>query len=340
LAHSRKPLSISNSKKPMKRFLFHFAAFCVPFVAALSLIGRYTDSRLRAHDKGRMHAWHEIAAGGVDADIIALGGSNVRMGVDPKVMDSAFPGWKTYNLGLEGYAFDIQLARYRLYMHHNKQPKIIVLGISYFEFERSQWYIDHGQFLPYCYDSSIRNALRHIGVSWLKTDVLPFRYRGEANMVIAALQHKSPLPQDENEREAGQAQQGYVPAAQHWNEAEFIRNARNPELFAPITDSNVFHVFQQFLDQCRNAGIIVFIAFTPHHSRYTALVKNAAAYRNMIRMAIADKAPMFDPTNLRDWSDTSFFYNSTHLNGKGAAHFSRLLADSLRAYMKDIPSKK
>lgn len=279
-----------------------------------------------------MHVWHEIGAGGVNADVLILGGSNAHVGINPQILDRAFPGSKTYNLGLEGYAFDVQLSRYRFYLHHNTQPKLVILCSNYFEFERSQWSIDRGQFLPYCYDSTIRNALQELGVNRLKLSLPFLKYQGEANLVMAALGNKPPLPKDEE----GVSESGYLPALLHWNEQTFERNARNPELFTPRADATVFHSFLNFLNECKAKGVTVVVAFTPHNTRYTSLVKGESVYRNMLKKAIDHKAQMIDFTGIPFWNDTALFYNGTHLNSQGADLFTRLLADSLRA--KSFPS--
>lgn len=302
-------------------------AFSLLLLGVLAIITWITDKRLQAWDKGRMRVWHEAASGQVNADVLILGGSNAHVAVNPQILDTALPGWKAYNMGFEGYAFDMQLARYRFYRQHNKAPKLILLCVNYFEFERSLWNIDRGQFLPYIYERNVRAALRGLGVNPIKLAIPIFKYLGEANLVSAALLRQAPLPKDEPRLTVN----GYVPALQHWDETEFRRNACRPELFSPRADSAVFRSFLHFLSECKEERIPVYVVFTPHNHRYIALAQGATEYRQLLKEAVADWAPFIDVSELPYWQDTTFFYNGTHLNCRGADLFTSMLADSLKS---------
>jgi hypothetical protein len=312
----------------VKRFLLHFAAFLLLLLGILGTITWLTDMRLRGWNKGRMRVWNEVASGKVNADVLVLGGSNAHVAVNPQILDSVLVPEKAYNMGLEGYGFDMQVARYRFYRQHNKPPGIILLCVNYFEFERSLWNIDRGQFLPYCYDTSIRAALYELGVSRIKLSIPIFKYLGEANLVTAALLGQAPLPQDEPRLTVA----GYLPALQHWNQAEFRRNSLKPELFRPRADSAVFNSFLHFLDECKAEGIAAYVVFTPHNHHYIALARGSTEYRQWLKAAVADRAPFIDVSELPLWKDTGLFYNGTHLNSRGADLFTSMIADSLRAY--------
>ncbi len=224
----------------MKSFLVRLLLFATLLIGLQSALTRFTDTRLRARNSGRMKVWHEIEAGKINADVLIIGNSHAHVQVNPRLLQAAFPGKHIYNLGLEGYTFDLQLARYRFYLHHNKAPEAIIFCADYFQFNRSKWAVDKPQFLPYMYDSAVSHALLHIGVSKTKT-LIPFlKYRGEANAVMAAITGASPLPEDAYDRRGWD---GYEPMAYHWNEQAFKADTARANL-TPIVDSAVWHSFR------------------------------------------------------------------------------------------------
>lgn len=310
----------------MKRFLLRFLLFAAVIVGMLSALAYFTDVRLRKRNHGRMKVWHQIEAGAINADVLIIGNSHAHVQINPRLLHAAFPGKRIYNLGLEGYTFDMQLARYRFYRRYNKQPETIIFCADYFQFNKSRWEVDKPQFLPYMYDTAIASALHCIGVSRTKQFIPFLKYRGESKAVIAAITGASPLPEDEHDRRGWD---GYEPMALHWNETAF-RADTLPAHFTPAVDSSVWHSFQSFLTDAVHSRTKVVVVFTPHQTRFTRQMRNADDYRTWLRAQTSATAPFIDFSGAAFCADTAFFYNGTHLNEKGADIFSAALADSLR----------
>ncbi len=310
----------------MKSFLLSLLLFAMLIVGLLSALTRFTDVRLRARNSGRMKVWHQIEAGRINADVLVVGNSHAHVQVNPRLLQGAFPGKRIYNLGLEGYTFDLQLARYRFYRRYNKAPQAIIFCADYFQFNKSKWAVDKPQFLPYMYDIAVRKALLSIGVSKTKA-IIPFlKYRGEANAVMAAITGSSPLPEDAYDRHGWD---GYEPMAFHWNESAFNADTTRANL-TPVVDSAVWHSFLAFLNECRTQGTKVYVVFTPHHLRYVAKLYGGTAYKSWLTQGLAGRIPFIDFSGALFCGDTALFYNGTHLNEKGADIFSAALVDSLR----------
>ncbi len=310
----------------MKKFLLHLCFFAALIIAALSGVTRFTDLRLRARSTGRMKAWYNIAQGRINADILILGSSHAHVQVNPRIIAAAFPGQSVYNLGLDGYTFDIQLARYQFYRRYNKKPKLLIVCLDYFEFSKSKWEADRVQFLPYLYDTAIQRGLKSIGFSQVKCYAPFLKYRGEGNAVRAAMTNASPLHDDDNER-PGFA--GFEPRDFSWKEDFFLRDVKNKAHTTPSVDSAIWRRFLQFRQECKNESVAVCAAFTPHQFRYLERVTGASAYRDWLRAAIGRQTYFFDFSLAQFCGDTSCFYNGTHVNAGGADVFSAALADSL-----------
>ena len=310
----------------MKSFLLRLMLFTALIGGLLTALTRFTDKRLRARNEGQMKVWHQAEAGMINADVLVIGNSHAHVQVNPRLLQAAFPGKRIYNLGLEGYTFDLQLARYKFYRRYNKALEAVIFCVDYFQFNKSKWAVDKPQFLPYMYDSAVSKALLSIGVSRTKT-LLPFlKYRGEANAVMAAITGASPLPEDAYDRRGWD---GFEPMPYHWNEKAFNADTARANL-TPVVDSAVWHSFEGWLRECALQHINVFVVFTPHHRRYVAKVIDEAGYKLWLRNQLAEHISFIDFSNAPFCADTTLFYNGTHLNEKGADIFSAALADSLR----------
>jgi hypothetical protein len=310
----------------VKSFLLRCALFLALLAGVLWLLTRITDADLRRRKTGRLKAWNEMAAGMLNADLLIMGSSHARVQVNPKLLAPLFPQWRIYNAGMDGYTFPVQLARYQFYRRFNKTPQVLLLCLDYMEFGKSEFRIDPIQFLPYASDSSVLRALLDMGVSWPRVCIPFLKYRGEANVVLAALVAGASLP---GERNVSSGPDGFMPVQEHWSEEAFLRDTMQ-EHYRVLFDSGIWHSFQHFRQQCRDEGITLVTVFTPHHSRFRTKMKDGEAYRNWLRRMLEPQTPFIDFSEAPFCADTSLFYNPTHLNAKGTEVFTRALADSLR----------
>ncbi|MBS1629106.1 MAG: hypothetical protein JST27_03515 [Bacteroidetes bacterium] len=309
----------------MKTFLMRCVCFLALALATLWLLTAFTDSRLHNRDKGRFKVWNEIANGKINADLLIMGSSHAHVQVNPKLLQPLFPGGNIFNAGMDGYTFPVQLARYHFYRRHNKKPRCILLCVDYLEFGNSEFKIDRIQFLPYTYDTSIRNALSIMGVSWPRV-YLPFlKYRGESQALIAGISPTLSLAGDQDFSQSN----GFMPVNSHWSETAFQQDTTR-ETHQILFEPRFWLSFEELRRQCLQEHIQLITVFTPHHSRFVQKIPGATAYRNWLRSQLEPQTPFIDFSNAAFCADTSLFYNPSHLNEKGANTFSLALADSLR----------
>ncbi len=309
----------------MKSFLLRCALFLALLAGLLWMLTYITDSDLHRRQTGPFQTWNEAASGQLNADILILGSSHAHVQIDPAGLQHIWPGLKIYNAGIDGYTWPVHLAWYRFYRRFNKQPQVIILNVDYQEFSKSALRINPLQFLPFTNDSSVRRALHEMDMPWPRVQVPFLKYRGEANALLAALRPSQPLP---GEYSKCAHADGFMPVEAHWDEALFLQNPQPDEAKINL-DSSVWHSFLHFKKACFQKGIQLITVFTPHYSRISALIPEGPAYRAWLRHNIEPEALFVDCASQPYSNDTAFFYNSNHLNARGAAAFTQAFADSL-----------
>lgn len=289
------------------------------------------DARLRRVSTGRMQSWRQMRSGRINADILINGNSHARVQVDPSVIEAAFPGQRCYNLGIEGYGFDMEVARYGFYRRYNSKPRLLIQCADYAVFTASHWKADRVQFLPYIDDTALRKNLQRIGFPKWKLRLPFLKYFGEPGAALAALTDRTPLQGDD----MGQRANGFSPVDQYWSDAEFQEALRRRAFPVASIEVESRDLFEALARQCRTEDVKLIVVFTPHHQRFCEQIIDAVAYRSRVAaMAAGDGATFIDFSNLPLCQDTSFFYNGSHMNRKGAAIFSAALADSLRLHFR------
>lgn len=317
----------------MIRFLVRLALFVALIVGVLWALTTVIDARLRRVSTGRMQSWRQMRSGCINADVLISGNSHARVQIDPSVIEAAFPGRRCYNLGIEGYGFDTEVSRYDFYRRYNRRPRLLIQCADYAVFTASRWKADRIQFLPYIDDAALRENLHRIGFPKWKLSLPFLKYFGEPGAALAALTGRTPL-QDDN---TGQKANGFSPVDRYWSDADFREALRRHAFPAAKIEAGSRSLFEALARRCRAEDVKLIVVFTPHQQRFCEQIADAAAgYRSKVAAMVVDNGATFiDFSNLPLCQDTSFFYNGSHLNRKGAAIFSAALADSLRLHFHE-----
>jgi hypothetical protein len=226
-------------------------------------------------------------------------------------------------MGINAYLFDMQYARYKFYRAHNLKPRMIVQCIDLFTFDKSGELIDKPQFLPYLADTNIATATEKIGMPrWYR--YLPFmKWQEQATTVAIGVERFwQPVRQD---TEA--VYKGYRGQDLKWDEGMFNWFLEKNPHYIPEMNSAVFNQFKTFLTECQKDTIRVVMVLTPLYSRFAKTVVMLPEYRRLMELTAERYGAVFlDCTKGPYCSDSTMFYNATHLNKKGAEIFSRELA--------------
>ncbi len=309
----------------MKRFLLHVASFTLTITLLLSAITWFTDRGLHKSRFSWYEDWNGVNNGTINADVLIMGSSHARRGIHPMIVDSILHV-NSYNLGMDGYMFDMQLARYHMYRKRNKAPKLIILCVDYSEFSATKRLIDPGQLLPYLQDDEVREDAVKMGMpAYLQ--YLPFlKYQDHPMLVWKA---GCALTQAHTDRP--DSYKGFYGEHLEWNTTTFQQFMGEHTYLAPELSDGVVQQFTQFLDSCSKEQIKVVLVFTPHYYLFTRAVRYRDSYIAFLSAIAAQHHTQLLNYNTDSMCyNTRYFGNGTHLSPKGVTLFSQKLCTDLR----------
>lgn len=286
-----------------------------------------TDRGLKQSDHRYFQTWNGIFSGKINADIIIEGTSQAWCGVDPQILDTALH-INSYNLGNNGYQFDMQYVRYRCYAAHNVKPKAIVHCLNFSSLGISPGLFEKAQFLPYLNDSIIWYGTHKLGMP-AAFHYLPFlKWEGQRNFVGMGISRYFGHP---DKTDTASTYKGFQRRALKWDGELFHTFQQTHTYVTPVVNNEVFDQFKTFLAHCQKDSVKVFLVNMPMYSGYSRYVILNKQFNELIRLTAAKYGATFlDYTRDPLCVDTSNFYDPVHLNATGATAFGKKLAAAIK----------
>lgn len=310
----------------MKRFIITIIVFAIALYGINLGIDVYLSHRLQQCQEQKFVGWSDITQKQLDADLVIVGSSRAWVQYDPAILDSIL-GINSYNLGLDGSKLNRQVLKYNVFNHYqNIKPKYIIVNIDCFC--ASEWTIGYQreQFFPYMLSPYTRNVIRRVEpFTWAELYIPLYRYTT----------YKGILDNLKESKYNDHLYKGYRGQDSKWGGSLFEDN----EVIHFRLNDETWEMFDEFLQKRCNEGIQVIFCYAPIYTRVTQKLDNIdemyAAYQGL-----ADKynIPIIDFNDSEICSDTTFFYNDTHMNRKGAEWFTTQLAYQLDS-LGVIPAK-
>jgi hypothetical protein len=305
----------------MLRFIRRLSLFLLiplPFLYGLQYV---VDSGLRKSNGAMFAEWNDIYSGRINTDTIVMGSSRAWVHYDPRILDA-------YNLGIDGFPFPMQKARFDIYLKHNPKPKVVIQNMDAFILAKRKDLYNHGQFLPYLYDPDVWKATDgHQGAfSWPQMYFPMFKYNNQFGLVWQGIWSFLGFT------ETPVKYRGYQGQDKVWDDSfEQFRQA-NPKGVIYEIDPYVEQQFREYLQFCRDNGIKVYLVFSPEYVGAQRLGLNRADVITRYRQLADETGAIFINYSDHHLSfDTKYFYNSQHLNKTGAELFSTDLANRILA---------
>lgn len=274
--------------------------------------------------------WNKIYEGELDADLVVSGSSKACVHLDPLILDSVL-AFNTYNLGVNGYLFSMEKYRYDVFKANNRTPKVIIQVVSNGTLGKRKDLYALQQFLPYIDDPIIREATKGYKGFGYADYYLPFvRYFGHRRAMLDGF--STFLGIGDNPKVT---QRGYTINELSWDNS-FERYKRiYPNGRDVVIEKEVVKLFKAFLKERQEEGVKVILVYPPTYVESQPYINNRKEIMELYQ-SIADEfqIPFWDYSNLPIASDTSYFYNSQHLNRKGALLFSNRVALDIKKAMK------
>ena len=308
----------------MKRFLKIISAFAIILYVCAFCLDAFITNGLRHFDTRRLSTWNDIYAGRIDADIVAIGSSRVWCGVSTYILDSML-NCNSYNLGVDGHPIDMQIVRYNTYRRFNPKPKCVLLNTDFMSTLSCSSHdgYEREQFFPYITDDSLINVVKKQKRITLFDCYLPlYRYIGYRQWIDFGIGYyfgkKDPIE--------GGMHKGYKGNQYDWNRASLDAG----KMFEASTDTFSVRLLDEFIGQLTADSINVILMKTPvylplrnkfYHIEFSDSVYDSISKKYNI--ALLDF--YFDDL----CSDSTYFYNPSHLNKIGAEVFTEKLCRTI-----------
>ncbi len=309
----------------MKKFLLKTALFTAIMAACASIACFFIDKGLRKTEYTQYKEWNNIHGSKINADVLIQGSSHARVQISPTVLDSILQ-LNTYNIGIDGYAFDVQYARYKIYMQHNRQPKYLIQNMDIETLGKSETPFMREQFLPYLGDSSLKEVL--MGTIFpAYYFYFPFlKYYHDFKLLKIGILEYLNL----KKFEPAKTYKGYETADANWNH-DFEKFKAKDSMISPVVDAHVLNLFDEFLSDCKKRNIQVIIVCCPQYYKFNEMIKNKDGLTEIYEgLSRKYNFPVLDYTSDSLCYDLKYFGGPTHLNKKGSELFSVKLANDIK----------
>lgn len=314
---------------------WRLAGFLALALAAVVALDWGITAGLRRVRTSSFGAYNTALRGRADADILVSGSSRALVHYDTDVMRKA-TGHSCFNLGRNGSHIDMQLALLRACLRLNRKPQMVIQNLDMHSLARTEEIFDPVQYLPYLREPEIYEGVlkihpdawkwRHIPLYGYTVEDMNFTWmlglRGWAGL----------NPKEDHFS-------GYNPRDLTWSK-DFERfKAKNPEGVRMGIDPTGIAALEAIVDTCLKNGIKVVLVYSPQYHEMRPLVKNQAEiFGHFQRISHKYHVPFLDYGLSDLCKDQNLFYNSQHLNRKGAALFSAALCNDLQPILKSPPT--
>ena len=311
-------------KLPTRRGVLRLAAVFILLAAVSVLLDRLISTGLQRIPTSGQGVWNRIVGGDINAEILITGSSRALNHFDPRPI-GAHTGRVTYNIGLNGSQTDMQLARLRTYLQHNRKPLLLVHNLDLFSLQVTHGEVyDPGQYVPY-----LRQEPLYWGLSKINGDVWKSRYLPLYGYAVEDLRFTwiagmlgffGWYPAEDHI-------QGYLPQDRQWT-GDFQRLiASQPTgVHVQIEPAGV-RALEDLVRLCRTEEIPLLLVYSPEYREMQSFTTNRdELFGHFQQLSERFQVPLWDYSKSVISQDRSNFYNSQHLNRLGASAFSTELA--------------
>jgi hypothetical protein len=290
---------------------------------------------------------NRVVNGQVNAEVLVLGSSRAYVHFDPAIIARA-TGKSCYNIARDGTKPEFQLAFLQMYLRHNRPPEYLLLALDLTSLEKVSGLPDPGLYLAFLDQSEIAAEMRQQGRRWLLYTRFPFvplaQDQGHVNFyhrvreraTIEAMRGLLGRPRPEF------LQAGFMPHDLEWRPDFEQFKQQHPNGVRMSIDSHAIASVRSILELCRRLQIKLVMVYPPEEQEsQTFCLNRAEVFRVFEQFAREFQMPFWDYSNHPLCHQREFFYNSQHLNARGAAIFSedfaKRLGDSIRPPAQTLP---
>ena len=315
----------------MKLFLTKVSLFSVLLTAGAFVVDFALGEGIKKTDSGEIQVWNDIFNSRINSDVIVSGNSRAWVHISPEILDTVL-NVNSYNFGIDGYPFNMQHVRFKIFEKYNAKPKLVVQNADFNTLHRRKETFNRYQFLPYIHEEELKKELKKTGFSDFQFRIPALKYHSDIQTVYVGLKGLTGFRTNSYVRRY----KGYVGQEVDWD-GTALDKVLSKDSIVVTPDPEIVCLFDSFLEYCKGNDIRVILVFTPLYFKATEHTKNGDEIKNIYR-SFSEKYdfPFLDYSDDPICRDTAYFYNAMHLNKKGSELFSLKLAGDIKALLQPV----
>jgi hypothetical protein len=311
----------------MKKFTIAGLIFILPLLIFGYLADIFLTNALKKSKADEFGVWNDIYNGRINEDLLIYGGSRAWVHFDPEILSDSL-NLSVYNIGLNGHNFWLQKLRHEILLKYNKAPEVIIYAVDLMTLGKRPDLYNSDQFLPYMTsDTLLAKAISsYDGYGKYDSKVPLIRYLGKWKTSISAV--KIALAPD---RQKPDRIKGYQGKNLEWNSDFDNAVEEMGGRFSMELDSLSVVLFDEFLAECQRKNIKIIFVAPPEYIDGQLFVENRPEIMGVFA-SFGQKydIPYYDYSNDSMSFNKYYFYNSTHMNIRGAELFSKKLVMDMK----------
>lgn len=320
----------------MSKFLLYvFKIIILSFLAAF-FIQYLSDLGLKKMDKSIYSDWNKILEGELNSDLVILGSSRGYVSYDPRIIQKT-TGLSSYNLSINAGSYNLQGLKLESYLVKNRYPKVIIQNIDLTHLSNSNSIPEEFQFLPFLINKKLASDLSVINSDYRWNHYIPlFKYNPYKSLLVKGLlsffgKKYTILP----------TINGFAP-----KNPLFKRDEHNLRRLREMSSDTLniqsykqkLAIARKFLRRYKTDSVKIFLVWAPENNeRLDIITSILSPVKKEIVQMVSDIPGVYfldfseDPMNLK----REYFYDTFHLNEKGATLFSTKLSIEIDSILKN-----
>ncbi|MEP0263920.1 hypothetical protein [Dokdonia sp.] len=321
----------------MKRFFLHIVSIVGCVLILTFSLGYIVNQGLIHIQDSRFQEWNAILDGDINAEVVVLGSSRGVVSYDPTIISNSL-GLTTHNLSYNAGSYNLQIDKYNIYRNKNRSPKIIIQNIDLSHFSPSTHIPNTIDLLPHTNMASVEDLFnKYKSDSKVARNFGVVKYSNYSRYLLKGIYQFFGISQ-----KVGFHDKGHASVDKKYKE-DTSNLYKLKELASTNTYENIEKGFVETLqftkEQSKNCDF-VFVSWLPE---YKDRFEINSAYTKKLKERI------------KAWSDTNeriyfidlthydsimyhkkYFYDSFHLNKRGAEVISKGLSGEINKIIKDV----
>lgn len=269
--------------------------------------------------------------GKVNADILVIGSSRALVQFDPAIIEK-ITNRSSYVIGLNGSMINVQFPVLKTYLNHNKTPEMIVQVLGITELEYGEVHEPY-QYLPYLKEKELYESLKSIDPEFIRYKYVPlYGFLMLKNELYEPIFYGL-LNKDDDTR--AKRTKGFYTDSRGWDDSfEKFKKEYPKGRSLKISQVNLDDL-KELINICKDKGIKLVIVFPPaYYESYKYFTNLPDTFKIYSDLALNNNIQFLNYADSEISKSTENFYNSQHMNTKGATKFSTILAEDLKKVLR------